>query len=84
MAAALGSRARVNGVAPGLVIPTDDYEEGQMERLADAMPLGTLPDSAGVAEAVAYLAGARHVTGQIIFVDGGANLKSFPRDFMHL
>jgi hypothetical protein len=24
------------------------------------------------------------VTGQIIFVDGGANLKSFPRDFMHL
>lgn len=81
---AFGPRARVNGVAPGLVIPTDDYDEAQMEALARAMPLGALPDPQAVAEAVAYLAGARHVTGQIIFVDGGANLKSFPRDFMHL
>jgi pteridine reductase len=84
MAAALGRRARVNGVAPGLVIPTMDYGESQMDRLSATMPLGALPDAAGVADAVAYLAGARHVTGQIIFVDGGANLKSFPRDFMHL
>ena len=84
MAAALGNRARVNGVAPGLVIPTDDYDVGQMEGLAREMPLGALPDAAGVADAVLYLAGAVHVTGQILFVDGGANLKSFPRDFMHL
>jgi pteridine reductase len=84
MAVAFGERARVNAVAPGLVIPTDDYDADQMAQLASAMPLGALPDAAGVADAVAYLAGARHVTGQIIFVDGGANLKSFPRDFMHL
>lgn len=84
LAAALGERARVNGVAPGLVIPTDDYNMEQVEGLARAMPLGQLPDAAGVADAVAYLASARHVTGQILFVDGGANLKSFPRDFMHL
>lgn len=84
LASALGSRARVNGVAPGLVIPTDDYDDAQMEGLARAMPLGALPDPQSVAEAVTYLAGARHVTGQIIFVDGGANLKSFSRDFMHL
>ncbi len=84
LAVALGERARVNGVAPGLVIPTEDYASEQMEGLARAMPLGVLPDAAGVADAVAYLAEARHVTGQIIFVDGGANLKSFPRDFMHL
>lgn len=84
LATALGPRARVNGVAPGLVIPTDDYDDAQMEGLARAMPLGALPDPQAVAEAVVYLAGARHVTGQIIFVDGGANLKSFPRDFMHL
>jgi pteridine reductase len=84
LAAALGPRARVNGVAPGLVIPTDDYDDAQMEELARTMPLGALPDAAGVADAVAYLAGAQHVTGQVIFVDGGANLKSFPRDFMHL
>jgi pteridine reductase len=84
LATAMGSRARINGVAPGLVIPTEDYDKGQMAGLASAMPLGVLPDARGVADAVAYLAGARHVSGQIIFVDGGANLKSFPRDFMHL
>ena len=84
LAMAFGPRARVNGVAPGLVIPTDDYDDGQMQRLASEMPLGKLPDPADVAEAVLYLAKARNVTGQIIFVDGGANLKSFARDFMHL
>ncbi len=84
MAAAFGSRARVNGVAPGLVISTDDYSAEQEKRLAATMPLGVLPSPSGVADAVLYLAGAKHVTGQTIFVDGGANLKSFDRDFMYL
>ena len=84
LAMAFGARARVNGVAPGLVIPTDDYHDTQMQWLASEMPLGHLPDPANVAEAVLYLAQARDVTGQILFVDGGANLKSFDRDFMHL
>jgi pteridine reductase len=84
LAAAFGARARVNGVAPGLVLPTGDYDTAQMARLNAAMPLGALPTAAAVADAVLYLAGAKHMTGQIIFVDGGANLKSYPRDFMHL
>ena len=84
LAIAFGARARVNGVAPGLVIPTDDYDDTQMQRLASEMPLGHLPEPSNVAEAVLYLAKARDVTGQILFVDGGANLKSFSRDFMHL
>lgn len=84
LAAAFGARARVNGVAPGLVIPTDDYDARQMAKLNDEMPLGRLPSAAGVAEAVLYLAGARDVTGQIVFVDGGAHLRSYPRDFLHL
>jgi pteridine reductase len=84
MASAFGKRARVNGVAPGLVIATDDYNAQQMHRLADMMPLGTLPDPSSIADAVVYLAEAKDVTGQIIFVDGGAHLKSFDRDFLHL
>ncbi len=84
MAVAFGTRARVNAVAPGLVIVTDDYAAGQGERLAKLMPLGALPEPDAVAEAVLYLAGARHVTGQTLFVDGGAHLKSFDRDFIYL
>ncbi len=84
MAASFGIRARVNGVAPGLVISTADYDAAQEKRLAGMTPLGVLPSPSGVADAVLYLARATDVTGQIIFVDGGAHLKSFDRDFMHL
>ena len=84
MAKAFGAKARVNAVAPGLVIVTDDYAPGQAERLAAMMPLKALPDPQGVADAVLFLASARHVTGQTIFVDGGAHLESFGRDFVHL
>jgi pteridine reductase len=84
MAAAFGSHARVNAVAPGLVISTEDYSAEQEARLADMMPLGALPSPEGVAEAVLYFAQAKDVTGQTIFVDGGAHLKSFERDFLFL
>lgn len=84
MASSFGSAARVNGVAPGLVISTDDYDAVLEDRLAQMMPLGALPSPTAVAETVLYLARATDVTGQTIFVDGGAHLKSFDRDFMHL
>ncbi len=84
MAAAFGKRARVNAVAPGLVIPTAEYTDAQMARLNSDMPLGALPSADSVADAVLYLATAKDTTGQIIFADGGAHLKSFARDFVHL
>lgn len=84
MAIAAAPRARVNAVAPGLTLPTDDYAPGQMERLSAAMPLATLPTPQAIADAVLYLASAAHVTGQTIFVDGGANLRSYERDFVRM
>lgn len=84
LALAMTPQVRVNAVAPGLTLPTDAYEPGRMERMAGLMPLGALPTPDSIADAVAYLAAARHVTGQTIFVDGGANLRGFERDFAHL
>lgn len=84
LARALAPQVRVNAVAPGLVIPTDDYLPGQMEALRQAMPLGRLPEPEDVADAVLWLAKAEVVTGQTIFVDGGAALKSFDRDFLFM
>lgn len=80
----LAPAIRVNAVAPGLTLATDDYGEAQIGRLAARMPLGALPEPEDVAEAVLYLAGATAVTGQTIAVDGGAHMQSFPRDFMYL
>ena len=84
LARALAPQVRVNAVAPGLVIPTDAYLPGQMEALRQAMPLGRLPEPEDVADAVLWLAKAEVVTGQTIFVDGGAALKSFDRDFLFM
>lgn len=80
----LAPQIRVNGVAPGLTIATPDYSDEQMQDLAKAMPLHRLPVAEQIAEAVLYLAGATAVTGQVLYVDGGAHLQSYKRDFMHL
>lgn len=84
LARALAPRIRVNAVAPGLTLPTDDYDEAQWQRLTALMPLQRLAGAADIADAVAHLAGARAVTGQTLFVDGGASLESYPRDFVYL
>ena len=81
---ALAPKVRVNAVAPGLTIATPDYDPDQMARLEAMMPLGRLPQAEQIAQAVLYLADATAVTGQTLYVDGGAHLKSYDRDFMHL
>lgn len=84
LALALAPRVRVNAVAPGLTLPTADYDTAQMERIVSSMPLERLPSPDDIADTVLWLADARSVTGQTVFVDGGANLKSFARDFVQL
>ena len=84
MARAFAPAVRINAVAPGMTLPGEDYRVAQWQRLGAAMPLQRNSAPEDIAEAVAYLLQARAVTGQILFVDGGANLESFTRDFVHM
>lgn len=84
LARELAPRIRVNAVAPGLTIPTEEYDEVRLGRVAARMPLERLPEPGAIADAVAYLAAADAVTGQILYVDGGAHLRAFERDFVNL
>jgi pteridine reductase len=84
LARALAPHVRVNAVAPGLTIPTEEYRPAQMVALEQAMPLGLLPEPDDIADAVLWLTQARASTGQIIYVDGGASLRSYDRDFMFM
>lgn len=43
LARSLAPRVRVNGVAPGLILPTQDYDAAQWQRLEEIMPLKRLP-----------------------------------------
>jgi NAD(P)-dependent dehydrogenase (short-subunit alcohol dehydrogenase family) len=83
-ASSLAPQVRVNAVAPGLTIATPDYDADQMARLEQMMPLARLPQAEQIAEAVLYLVNASAVTGQTLYVDGGAHMRSYDRDFMHL
>jgi pteridine reductase len=84
LARALAPKVRVNAVGPGLTIPTEDYLPAQMVKLAQMMPLERLSDPSEIADAVLWFAQAESVTGQTLYVDGGANLITFDRDFVHL
>ncbi|KQU56016.1 short-chain dehydrogenase [Sphingomonas sp. Leaf339] len=75
---------RVNGVAPGLTLPTGDYTDDQMAALADLMPLRRLPTPDDIAAAVLFCASMPSLDRQILYVDGGAHLVPFARDFVHL
>jgi pteridine reductase len=73
-ARALAPDVRVNAVAPGAVLPPDDYPPERLEALRARTPLGTLGAPEDVVAAVVFLAQARFVTGQILAVDGGRSL----------
>ncbi len=66
---------RVNGVAPGYVLPPEDTKPDADARLIRRIPLGRQGSAADVAQAVVYLAGAPFVSGQIIPVDGGRSVS---------
>lgn len=74
LAKVLAPGIRVNGVAPGPVLPPEDYSKTQRDRAAEATIMGRWGEPEDVAQAVAYLVHARYVTGTIIPVDGGRHL----------
>ncbi|MCG6956631.1 MAG: SDR family oxidoreductase [Gemmatimonadetes bacterium] len=70
-ARALAPHVRVNAVAPGAVLPPDDYDEEAVGALRRMAPLGRLGSPEDVVRAVLFLADAGYVTGQVLAVDGG-------------
>lgn len=61
---------RCNAIAPGF-IRTDMTEEQSENPLLSMIPLGRMGEAEDVAEAAAYLATAKYVTGEVLRVDGG-------------
>ncbi len=84
LARALAPEVRVNVVAPGHVnTPWQLAAHGEAgaaeaeRRFAAAAPLKAAPQPEDVAEAIVWLVeGARRVTGEIIYVDGGIHIAS--------
>jgi 3-oxoacyl-[acyl-carrier protein] reductase len=84
LARALGPDIRINIVAPGYVrtpwqVAAHGAEgaEARERQFAEKAPLKAAPEPQDVADAIAWLIeGARRVTGEIIYVDGGMHIAS--------
>ena len=63
---------RFNAVAPGIV-DTPLHKDDPMDFLKTLSPMGTISDAKDIAEAVIFLTEARHITGEVLHVDGGAH-----------
>lgn len=69
----------VNSVAPGWVdteMCADPFAGGGRERIAGAIPVGRIATAADIAAPIVFLctSGARHITGEILNVNGGSVL----------
>jgi NAD(P)-dependent dehydrogenase (short-subunit alcohol dehydrogenase family) len=80
MAMAFGGRVRVNGIAPGLTMPSGKQTEAQFERTWRMTPLGFGPTPEDLAAALLYLIRTTSVNGQVVSLDGGVGLRPRRRD----
>src|SRR5882762_6288270 len=64
---------RFNAVAPG-VVDSPLHANDSKESLTAQSPMATISTVEDIAGAVVYLTEARHITGEVLHVDGGAHI----------
>ncbi len=74
LAQSFAPRIRVNGVGPGPVLPNGPQGKAAFAQEVAGIPLGRSVAPEEIADAVAWLAQAKSVTGQMIAVDGGQHI----------
>ena len=65
---------RVNGIAPGYIMPPNASDKAYLARLKESIPLKRRGNVGFIAHAIRFLIENEYVTGQVLFVDGGEHL----------
>lgn len=65
---------RVNGIAPGLILPPDDKTEDYLQQKATAIPMEKTGSVQQLVHAMRFFINNEFVTGEVINVDGGEHL----------
>ena len=73
LAVELAPKIRVNGIAPGFIL--NPIDNSSAENFVKKIPLQTKGEVENIVQAVEFLLKNKFVTGQILFVDGGASLN---------
>lgn len=75
LAVELGPTIRVNAIAPGPVLPPEEYSVDKQLKSAERTLLKRWGKPEDVTKAVMYLVEADYITGEIMFVDGGSHIN---------
>ncbi len=75
LALSLGPDIRVNAIAPGAILRSENISPDQWAHTGARLPLGHVGDPADVAQAVVFLASQPFITGVTLRVDGGEYLR---------
>lgn len=70
----LSPEIRVNAIAPGVTLPPEDKDESYLEKLAQNIPMKKPGGLVPILKSVDYILDNDHLTGQLLFADGGENL----------
>jgi 3-oxoacyl-[acyl-carrier protein] reductase len=65
----------VNAIAPGPILPPEDYSPAQRQAVEAATPLGEWGGAGEIAKAVLALIDSDFITGETIRVDGGRHVE---------
>jgi len=70
-----GETVRVNGIAPGLILPPAGSSDEYLIKNAPNIPTKTHGNTADILSGVDYLLDSPFVNGEILFIDGGESKK---------
>ena len=65
---------RVNAIAPGVTLPPEDKDEKYLKKMAQNIPMQKPGGIYPVLQSIDYIIQNEHLTGQLLFADGGENL----------
>ena len=72
------SAIRVNAIAPGVTLPPANEDENYLDNLAQNIPMKKPGGVEPILKSIGYILGNNHLTGQLLFADGGENLGMAP------
>jgi NAD(P)-dependent dehydrogenase (short-subunit alcohol dehydrogenase family) len=65
---------RVNAIAPGVTLAPEDRDENYLLNLAQLIPMKRPGGIEPIIKSFDYILENQHLTGQLLFADGGENL----------
>jgi pteridine reductase len=65
---------RVNAIAPGVTLPPEERDEEYLWNLAESIPMKKPGGLAPILKSLDFILENDHLTGQLLFADGGENL----------